>query len=107
MSDTSAQTAAMTAAAIHVGNAGQALAVIRGNVQQAIASTAVGYQSPAAQLFRSTMDQWNGDFQRIIDGLERIRTALTHTSRQYQATMEEERQSANLIASLLNGGDAI
>jgi WXG100 family type VII secretion target len=102
--ETTAQVAAMGEASRHVDNAGQALAVIRGNIQQAIASTSAGYNSPAAALFRNTMDQWNTDFQKIIGGLERIREALTHTSKHYEATMEQERQSANQIASLLNGG---
>jgi WXG100 family type VII secretion target len=105
--ETTAQVAAMSEAARHVDNAGQALAVIRGNIQQAIASTAAGYNSQAATLFRSTMDQWGTDFQKIVGGLERIREALTHTTKHYEATMEQERQSANQIASLLNGGDTI
>lgn len=101
---TSAQVEAMAQAARHVDNAGQALAVVRGNIQQAIASTATGYNSAAATLFRNTMDQWGTDFQKIIGGLERIHTALTHTAKHYEATMEQERASANTIATLLNGG---
>lgn len=105
--ETSAQVTAMNEAARHVDNAGQALATIRGNIQQAIASTASGYNSAAATLFRSTMDEWGNDFQKIIGGLERIREALTHTTKHYEATMEQERQSANQIAALLNGGGGI
>ncbi|GIH18844.1 WXG100 family type VII secretion target [Rugosimonospora africana] len=105
--ETSAQTSAMAEASRHVDNAGQALATIRGNIQQSIAATSSGYTSAAATLFRNTMTEWDGDFQKIIGGLERIREALTHTAKQYEATMEQERQSANQIASLLNGGGGI
>ena len=105
--ETTAQIAAMAEAARHVDNAGQALATIRGTVATAIAATAAGYNSPAATLFRGTMDQWQGDFQKIIAGLERMHEALTHTTRHYVATIEQERQSANEIAALLNGGNAI
>jgi WXG100 family type VII secretion target len=101
---TSAQVDAINMAAAHVDTAGQELATIRSNIQLAIASTAAGYNSAAATLFRNTMDQWGADFQKIIGGLERIREALTQTQRHYQATIEQERQSANTIASLLNGG---
>jgi WXG100 family type VII secretion target len=103
--ETSAQINAMNEAARHVDNAGQALAVIRGNIQQSIDSTAAGYNSPAATLFRNTMSQWGDDFQKIIGGLERIRTALTHNTKHYEATMEQERHSANQIAALLNSPD--
>jgi WXG100 family type VII secretion target len=102
--ETSAQIAAMAEAAGHVDNAGQALATIRGTVAQAVAATASGYNSPAAVMFRNTMDQWHGDFQKIIAGLERMHQALTHTTRHYEATLEQERNSANEIAALLNGG---
>lgn len=104
---TSAQVAAMAEAARHVDTAGQDLATIRGNIQQAVSATSGGYTSAAADLFRSTMDQWSGDFAKIIEGLERIRVSLVGTQQNYQATMEQERQSANLIASVLNGGGGI
>lgn len=107
MAGTSAQTTAMAEAARHVDNAGQALAVIRGNIQQAIASTSSGYTSAAATLFRNTMSQWDQDFQKIVGGLEQIHHALTSTTRHYEATMQQERQSANEIAALLNGGGGI
>jgi WXG100 family type VII secretion target len=105
MADTTAQLSAMREAAGHVDNAGQALAVIRGNIQSSIAATSAGYHSDAAALFRTTMDQWTQDFQKIIGGLERMHEALTHTSKQYEATMEQERQSANQIAMALLQGD--
>lgn len=101
---TSAQTDLMAKAAVDVDNAGQVLAGIQGRVQQAVAATSGGYQSQAASLFRSVMDQWNGDFGTIISGLERIHEALTQTQRQYVASADQDRQSVNQIASLLNGG---
>lgn len=104
MAGTSAQVEAMHAAALHVDKAGQELAVIRGNITQAIAATGAGYTSPAATLFRNTMEQWGQDFNKIISGLERIHQALTQTQKQYEATLDQERASANTIATLLNGG---
>lgn len=102
---TSAQVDAMATAARHVDNAGQDLANIQGRIQQAVASTSAGYVSEAAALFRNVMDQWNGDFAKIIGGLERIHTALTSTQKHYEATMQQERSSVNQIAALLNGTD--
>ena len=101
--ETGAQIQAMAESARHVDNAGQALAIIRGTVLQAIESTKHGYQSPAATLFRNTMNNWYDDFQKIIGGLERMHEALTHTTRHYVATLDEEANSANEIAMLLNG----
>lgn len=102
---TSAQVDAMATAARHVDNAGQALANIQGRVQQAVAATGGGYTSEAATLFRNVMDQWHGDFTKIINGLERIQAALTSTQKHYEASIQQDRQSANQIAALLNGTD--
>jgi ESAT-6 family protein len=101
---TSAQTELMAKAATDVDAAGQVLAGIRGRVQQAVAATSTGYVSDAGALFRSVMEQWDGDFNTIINGLQRIHEALTHTHRNYTASVQQDRQSANQIASLLNGG---
>jgi WXG100 family type VII secretion target len=104
MADTSAQVEKMAEAARHVDNAGQALAIIRGTIRQSVDNTRQGYRSPAADLFRDTMGGWDSEFQKLIDGLDRIHFALTQTHRHYQATLEEEINSANEIATLLNGG---
>jgi WXG100 family type VII secretion target len=103
---TSAQVDAMASAARQVDAAGQALADIQGRVQQAVSSTSGGYTSDAATLFRNVMAQWHQDFTKIIGGLERIQTALTGTQKGYEATMQQERASANQVAALLNGDDA-
>jgi uncharacterized protein YukE len=100
---TTAQVDAITVAARHVDNAGQDLKIIRGRIQQAVGATEGGYQSDGGNLFRSVMAQWDGDFRTIIEGLEKIRVALVGTHRHYVATMEQERQSANTIAAMLNG----
>lgn len=102
---TTAQTQAMTRAAQHVDGAGQAIATIRNQVSDAVAATAGGYQTSAATLFRSVMDQWATDFTSIINGLETIRTALVGTAQNYQGAMNLDHESANQIAALLNGND--
>jgi WXG100 family type VII secretion target len=101
---TSAQTQLMAKAAVDVDNAGQVLAGIRGRIQQAVAATSTGYVSDAGHLFRSVMDQWDTDFQTIVNGLQRIHEALTQTHHNYTAGIQQDRQSANQIAALLNGG---
>jgi WXG100 family type VII secretion target len=103
---TSTQVDAMATAAGHIDTAGQALAGIQGRVQQTVAATSAGYVSDAATLFRGVMDQWNADFAKITGGLERIQTALKSNQKQYEASMDQERASANQIAALLNGNDA-
>ena len=102
---TTAQTQAMTLAAQHVDNAGQAITTIRNQVGDAVAATAGGYETAAATLFRSVMDQWGQDFQSIINGLETIREALVGTAKNYQGAMNLDHESANQIAALLNGTD--
>ncbi len=104
--ETSAQLTAMKQAALQVDRASAELARVRHTIAQAVASTAGGYSSPAADLFRSTMDQWSTDFTRIVGGLDRIREALHQNARQYEATLDQERQSANQIAAVLNGGES-
>ena len=96
------KTSVLAEVARHVDNAGQILANIRGNVQQAVGSTTGGYNSPAATLFRQTMADWDGDFKAILDSLQNIHEKLTHNQKHYEATAETERQSANQIAALLN-----
>jgi len=105
MAQTSAQTQAMSLAAGHVDNAGQAIATIRNQVADAVAATAGGYESPGATLFRNVMDQWGQDFAQIINGLETIREALVGTARNYQGAMSTDGESVNQIAALLNGSD--
>lgn len=100
---TTAQTDAMGQAAIHVDEAGQAIATIRNQVQQAVDATAGSYQSEAASLFRSVMDQWAQDFGTIIGGLETIRQNLVGTTANYQGAMDLDQESVSQIASLLNG----
>jgi WXG100 family type VII secretion target len=103
---TTAQTDAMRQAATHVDDAGQAIATLRNQVQEAVASTAGGYDTAAATLFRGVMDQWAQDFVSIINGLETIRENLVGTTTNYQGAMDLDRESANQIAALLNGQDA-
>jgi WXG100 family type VII secretion target len=98
-----AQTDAMRQAATHVDDAGQAIATLRNQVQEAVDSTAAGYQSAAATLFRGVMGQWAQDFASIISGLETIRENLVGTTTNYQGAMDIDQQSANQIAALLNG----
>lgn len=100
-----AQTDAMTKAAVHVDNAGQAIATIRNQVTDAVGATSAGYVSEAATVFRDVMDQWSRDFGAIISGLEGIREKLTGTTRNYQGAMSIDHESANQIAALLNGRD--
>ena len=100
-----AESQAMTLAATHVEHAGQAIATIRNQVNDAISATAAGYQTPAATLFRSVMDQWGQDFLSIINGLDAIREALGTTAQNYTGAMNLDHESANQIANLLNGTD--
>ena len=102
---TTAQTEAMRQAATHVDNAGQAIATLRNQVQEAVDATAAGYQTDAATLFRNVMSQWAQDFVTIINGLETIRENLVGSTANYQGAMDYDRQSANQIATLLNGSD--
>jgi len=102
---TTAQTAAMSQAAVHVDNAGQAIATIRNQVADAVAATSGGYVSDAATLFRNVMDQWGADFNQIIQGLETIREKLVGTTKNYQGAMDIDHMSVNQVAALLNGSD--
>jgi WXG100 family type VII secretion target len=101
----SAQTQSMLQAAQHVADAGNAIATIRNQVADAVGATTSGYQSPAADLFRSVMLQWHDDFRAIMTGLDNIGTALTGTAQNYQGAMNLDHESANQIAALLNGND--
>jgi WXG100 family type VII secretion target len=101
--ETAGDVQAMSDAARHVNNAGHALATIRGNIQAAVDATAGGYNSPGARLFREVMAQWHDDFAKIISGLEKIETALTHNQSHYVATLDDEMHSAGTIAAILNG----
>ncbi len=50
------------------------------------------------------MEQWHTDFTSILQGLEQIRVALVGTRKTIETGIEQDRQSANQIASMLNGG---
>jgi WXG100 family type VII secretion target len=102
----SAELAAMARSARYVDEAGQTLAGIRGRVQQAVAATAGGYVSEAATLFRSVMNSWDQDFNKIVAGLDRIHVSLTQTHANYTASVQQDRASVNQVAALLNGGAA-
>jgi WXG100 family type VII secretion target len=98
----SAQIPAMAQAATQVEEASRALAGIRSRVAGTVANTQSGYQSEAATVFRSVMEQWDQDFSKIVAGLDRIHGALTGTHRAYQASVEQDKSSANSIMSALN-----
>ena len=100
-----AQTQAMTKAAQQVADAGNAIATIRNQVTDAVQATAGGYDTPAATLFRSVMEQWGQDFQSIITALDNMGQALTGVAQNYQGAMNLDHESANQIAALLNGTD--
>lgn len=97
-----AQTTAMTQAAQHVDNAGQAIASIRNQVNDAVQATSGGYVTEAATLFRNVMDQWGQDFISIITGLESIHEKLTGTTVNYKGAMDIDGEGVNQIAALLN-----
>jgi WXG100 family type VII secretion target len=102
----SAELTAMAQSARYVDEAGQTLAAIRGRVQQAVAATSGGYVSEAATLFRTVMNSWNDDFNKIVAGLDQIHVALTRTHANYTASVQQDRASVNQVAALLNGGAA-
>lgn len=102
----SAELTAMAQSARYVDETGQVLAGIRGRVQQAVAATSGGYVSEAATLFRSVMDSWDQDFNKIMAGLDQIHVALTRTHANYSASVQQDRASVNQVAQLLNGGAA-
>ena len=58
-SGASAQIPAMAQAASQVEEAGRTLAGIRSRVAGTVANTQSGYQSEAATVFRSVMEQWD------------------------------------------------
>ena len=102
---TTAETAAMTKAAAHVDNCGQAITTIWNQVNDAVGQTTGGYETAGAALFRSVMDRWGQDFNRIIQGLDEIRQALTGTTINYHGAMDIDHMSVNQVAALLNGSD--
>jgi WXG100 family type VII secretion target len=102
----SAQIPAMAQAAVQVDQASQRLTNLRSGVATSVANTLAGYQSDAATLFGNVMDQWGAEFQKIINGLNEIHEALTATQRGYQASVDQDRASANSIMSALNNPSA-
>lgn len=100
----SAQLPAMAKAAQQVEQASQSLASIRSKVSVAVAGTHGGYQSEGATMFRSVMAQWDGDFQKIVNGLTQIHEALTATHRNYHASVDHDQASARSISG---GGNPI
>ena len=100
-----AQTTAMTQAAQHVDNAGQAIATIMNQVAEAVQATSGGYVTDGGKLFRTVMDQWGQDFTSIIAGLDSIREKLTGTTVNYKGAMDLDGESVNQIAALLNTTD--
>lgn len=102
---TTAETAAMTKAAAHVDNCGQAITTIWNQVNDAVGQTTAGYDTAGAALFRNVMDQWRKDFNNLIQGLDEIRQALTGTTIAYRGAMDIDHMSVNQVAALLNGGD--
>ena len=100
---TAAQITHMREAAVHVDKAGEILVGLRGHVNRAVNETRGGYDSPAANLFRSIMEQWDVDFGNILSGLSSIGQSLTQTAHNFVDTMDQERSSVNQIAAVLNG----
>ena len=102
---TTAETTAMTQAAVHVDNAGQAITTIKNQIHDAVNATYSGYVTEGGTLFRDIMAQWDVDFGKIIDALETIRENLVGTTKVYTGAMDIDSMSANQIAALLNGND--
>lgn len=102
---TTAETTAMTQAAVHVDNAGQAIMTIKNQIHHAVDATNSGYVTAGGDLFRDIMARWDADFGKIIGALEQIRENLVGTTKAYHGAMDIDSMSANKIAALLNGTD--
>lgn len=100
---TSAETQAMSVAAQRVDDATQTIAAIGQRVTDIVASTAIGYNTPGAAVFRSAMEAWDQDFIKINNGLKTIYEALGGTATNFNQAMAVDEQSVNTISALLNG----
>jgi len=100
---TSAETRAMSLAAQRVDDATQTIAAIGQRVAEIVASTAIGYDTPAATVFRGAMETWDQDFITINNSLKAIYEALGGTAANFNQAMTTDEQSVNTISALLNG----
>lgn len=101
-SETTANVAAMATAAGQVDEAIGKVSAVRGGVRGTMSNAAVGWQTDASVKFQQAMDQWDQDFQKIIDGLTRIQEALGGTRNAYSAAQDAEQSSVDPIISALN-----
>lgn len=101
-SSVSAQTVSLATAAQDVLSVRDTLVSIKNQVDGVLQSSQSGYNTPSAPKFYQTMNEWNTDFQTVLNNLQNISDALGGTSQTYEATMDNEMSSMNMISSQIN-----
>lgn len=92
----------MNTAAGHVDNAGQELSGLRNALETAVQGSTAGWQTTAADAYRSLMDQWIVEFQQMVTDLQTIHEKLVGTQVQYTGAIQAEHDNVSRLAALLS-----
>src|SRR3954452_8859061 len=63
-----------------------------------------GWKGNAAMTFNQVDEEFNRDFTQVINALQKMHEALTHTRIQYESREQEAQQAASQVQKLLGGG---
>jgi WXG100 family type VII secretion target len=76
---------------------------LRNQLEDHKAQVRAGWEGQAAGTFESVFAEFDGDFQKVIQALEKMHEALTHTRIQYEAREQESREAVSEVQRLLGG----
>jgi len=93
----------MAQAAQRVESAAQDLRKIQGDLGQEQAQLAGRWIGEASNAFTKVYNEFNTELSKVLDVLEELHEKLVQTKINYEASEQQQTESINRIAGLLNG----
>lgn len=96
--------AQMAQAAQEVEDKANIIQGLRNQLQDHKAQVRAGWDGTAAGTFDQVFAEFDGDFAKVIQALNKMHESLTHTRIHYEAREQESHQAVSEVQRLLGGG---
>lgn len=93
----------MAQAAQRVESAAQDLRKVQGDLGQEQAQLSGRWIGEAGSAFTKVYNEFNGELTKVLEVLDTLHEKLVQTKINYEASEQQQTESVNRIASLLNG----
>jgi WXG100 family type VII secretion target len=96
--------AQMAQAAQEIESKAQIVQGLRNTLEDHKAQVRAGWKGGAAGAFETVFAEFDGDFNKVIQALDKMHQALTHTRIQYESREQESHAAVSEVQRLLGGG---